>query len=236
MNRIKFFAIALIAGCILTSGTITAQEEEKESPISVGADLVNRYVFRGLDFGNSPAIQPSLEFSLGGFAIGAWGSYSFLSTPAGIEADLYASYGFDFGLSIGATDYYFPGEYLQVDGGSGEISAVRSGKYFDYGENHYFELNVNQAIKDFYVSANWGFSNMDNALYFEAGYSFKFLSAFVGAGNEVYTQSGKFNIVNVGISASKDIKMGEKFSLPVSTSVILNPNAEQIHFVFGITI
>ena len=77
---------------------------------------------------------------------------------------------------------------------------------------------------------------MDNAMYFETGYNFKFLSAFIGAGNKVYSESGNFNIVNLGISATKDIKITEKYSLPISTSVILNPNNEQIHFVFAISL
>ncbi len=51
---------------------------------------------------------------MGGFEIGGWGSYCFSSHEAA-EADLYLSYGFDFGLSIGLTDYYLPGT-----------------KYFDY--------------------------------------------------------------------------------------------------------
>ena len=35
--------------------------------VSLGADVVSRYVWRGVDFGESMSVQPSLSFSAGGF-------------------------------------------------------------------------------------------------------------------------------------------------------------------------
>lgn len=247
MKNFRTLLLAVVLAACFAPNSIKAQEEatdavvteEKSSPITIGADFVSRYIFRGLDFGTSPAIQPGIEFGIGGFYIGAWGSYAFLATPTGIEADLYAGYSFNFGLSAGITDYYFPGERLTiqaVDSSSLVIAPERDGSYFNYSENHYFELNLTQEIGDFYLAANWFFSdNMSNDLYFEAGYSFSFLDIFVGAGNEAYTTDGEFDVVNVGISASKDIKFTEKFSLPLSASLILNPDAEQLHIVFAIS-
>lgn len=241
MKTMKITFLIVLSIVFINPSNLFAQDESgsdegvKESPFSVGADLVNRYVFRGLDFGESPAIQPSFEYSNEGLTIGAWGSYAVIATPSGIEADLFVSYDFDFGLSLGVTDYYFPGERLKIEADS-VLTPIRTGKYFDYGSNHFFELNASQSIGNFYLVANWGFSNMNDALYFEAGYGFKYFDVFVGAGNEVYTADGKFNVVNVGISASKDIKITESYALPVSASVILNPDTEQLHLVFAISL
>ena len=44
---------------------------------NVSADIVSRYVWRGSDYNNSPAIQPTAEISYKNFAFGAWGSYTF---------------------------------------------------------------------------------------------------------------------------------------------------------------
>ena len=219
----------------LTFNLVKAQDTLNTSPFSFGADLVSRYIFRGLDYGDSPAIQPSFSFTKNGFTVGAWGSYAFIATPTGIEADIYASYSFDFGLSAGVTDYYFPGEKLTINPDS-TIAPVRKGTYFDYANTHYDELNVSQSVGKFNFSGNWGFHNMDNAVYFEAGYSFKWISAFVGAGNKLYTTNGKFNVVNLGITASKDINITKKYAFGLSSSVILNPEAEQIHLVFGLSL
>jgi len=40
-------------------------------------------------------------------------------------------------------------------------------------------------------------------------------------------------VVNLGITLSKEVAVNEKLSLPVSASVITNPEAEKIYFVFG---
>ncbi|MFO7864639.1 MAG: hypothetical protein R6U85_11600, partial [Salinivirgaceae bacterium] len=61
------------------------------------------------------------------------------------------------------------------------------------------------------------------------------VSAFVGAGDEVYTTDGEFGIVNVGIGASKEIKITDYFSLPLSGSVILNPESESLFMVVGVS-
>ncbi len=218
------------------TATINAQEEateEETSSISVGADLVSRYVWRGVDFGNTPCIQPGIEFATGGFSIGTWGSYGLSSNTGALEADIYAGYSFEFGLSIGVTDYYFPGESLLFDGAT--IFPIRSGAYFDYDNAHAFEANVGYEYESFSISANYMFLNGDDDLYFELGYAFENASVFVGGGNEVYTSDGEFNVCNVGISTSKDLKVSDEFTIPVSGAFIVNPDLEQVHIVFGLS-
>lgn len=218
------------------TATINAQDEateEETSSISVGADLVSRYVWRGVDFGNTPCIQPGIEFAAGGFSLGTWGSYGLSSNTGALEADLYVAYAFEFGLSVGVTDYYFPGETLISDGDT--ILPVRSGAYFDYDNEHAFEANVGYEYENFSISANYMFLNGDNDLYFELGYAFKDASVFVGGGNEAYTSDGEFNVCNVGISTSKDLKVSDEFTIPVSGAFIVNPDIEQVHIVFGLS-
>lgn len=240
MNRIKFLTIALIAGCILTSNTISAQEEvkeetttEKESLFSIGADLVSGYVWRGTKV-HGASIQPTFAFGIGGFEIGAWGAYE-IAAISGIpaEADLYASYAFDFGLSLGVTDYYYPG-------GEG---------YFEYSDTagtHAFEANLGYEIKDFYVGANYIFNKAGFAaseggdMYFELGYNFKHFSAFAGAGNgwhSTFEDNGddKFAICNIGLSTSKDIKITDNYSLPIFGSVSVNPDRKHFNIVVGVS-
>lgn len=232
MKTTIFLFIFLLS---LGGNSLKAQEAKDTSPFSFGADLVSRYIFRGLDFGNSPAIQPAFSFSKNNFTIGAWGSYAFIASPTGIEADLYASYEFDFGLSVGITDYYFPVEMLKLNPDS-SIAPVRNGTYFDYSNTHYEELNISQSLGNFTLKGNWGFHNMNNALYFEAGYKFKWIDMFLGAGNKGYTTNEKFNVVNIGITASKDISITEKYAFGISSSLILNPEAEQIHLIFALSL
>lgn len=208
----------------LVSLSFLNAQEEPESPLSVGADFVSRYVWRGLDFGNGPAVQPTIELGLGNFFLGAWGSYT-LNTSPYLEADLYAGYSFDFGLSLLFTDYYFP---------AAEFGGVTDSSYFDL-DAHSFEIGASQEIGDFYISAYY-FLNLNNDLYFEAGYSFKHFDVFLGAGNESYTSDGGFMVTNFGISTSKEIKISDAFSLPVSGAFIVNPDLQQVNIVFGFSL
>lgn len=215
--------IAILMFTVFSAG-LNAQEETV-SPISVGADLYSRYIWRGTDFGNSPAVQPNIEFAKGGFAIGAWGSYP-LNGSSYLEADLYASYSFKFGLSVIATDYYFP---------AAAFGAVTDSSYFD-GGSHTFEIGLKQNIGNFYLSGYY-WLNVNEDVYLEAGYSFTDFSLFLGAGNKVYSPgaAGDFSIVNVGISASREIKITDSFSLPISGSFIINPDLKQAHIVVGVS-
>jgi hypothetical protein len=216
----------LIATMIYSPMQVNAQEEEKSSPFRVGGDLVSAYVWRGTKYGNGPAIQPYLEVALGNLTIGGWGSYCFTSNEAA-EADLYVSYGFDFGLSLGLTDYYFPGT-----------------EYFDYSKesgSHSFEINLAYEIEGFSLSANYivneagSAGSAGNDLYFEAGYGFRYFSLFAGAGDGWHTSDGEFMICNFGISAEHDLKIMDKFSLPLSGSLIWNPEREQFNIVLGVS-
>lgn len=101
---------------------------QNESPIQFGVDLMNRYIWRGVDLGGeSPSIQPSLKYvwnskdSNHSLVLGAWGAYNFATTNQ--EADLYFTYTYKNLVSFTFTDYYFPGLY-------GNDSS--KGKYFNY--------------------------------------------------------------------------------------------------------
>ena len=236
MKKLPVFSgtIALVFACLtLNPSNLNAQEEESSSPFSTGGDLVSNYIWRGSKSGTGPAIQPYVDLTLGGFSIGSWGSYCF-TTSEGAEADLYAAYSFDFGLSLGVTDYYFPGS-----------------DYFDYSSSdtagsHGFEINLGYEIAGFSIGANYMLNEAANAgteggdLYFELGYGFKNFSIFAGAGNgwhtvESATDEADFNLCNIGISTSTEIEITEKFALPVSGSLIWNPDTEQFYIVVGVS-
>jgi len=104
----KLLAVVFI--CI--SGISFAQD----LTLSAGADVVSRYIWRGINVNDAVNIQPALTLSVSGFSVGFWGSYS-LSNDAssntfGQEVDTWLgyTYAFENGMSIGAlvTDYYFP--------------------------------------------------------------------------------------------------------------------------------
>jgi hypothetical protein len=214
----KKFVVTLSMITLLYS---VAFAEEKKGSVNAGADIVSSYLWRGTKFGNGAAFQPVLEYSRGGFSLGAWGSYGFADAQFS-EADLYVSYGFDFGLSMGFTGYYFP-----------ETS-------FFNNSNHAWEFNAGFEKSIFSLSANYmlneGAGSAGGDMYIEAGLATGPVNWFIGAGDGWHTPDGKFSVCNIGVSGSREIKLTDAYSLPVFTTVILNPKTEQFHIVFGITL
>jgi hypothetical protein len=223
-EAMKSLKISLLSFLMLVFASLTFlnAQEEKSSPFTAGADIYSNYVWRGTKFGTGPAFQPAVKFTTGGLTVGAWGSFD----AAGYtEADLFATYTFDFGLFLGVTDYYYPGL-----------------EYFDYSDtsgSHAFEINAGYAYEGLSLSANYilneagGAASAGGDMYFELAYSFSNFKLFAGAGDGWHTSDGEFALCNTGLSTSKTIEVTDKFSIPVSGSVILNPEKEQLFLVVG---
>ena len=105
MKRLLFASPLLFA---LTLSAVPA-----DAGVGFGADVVNRYVWRGTDFGNAVSVQPGMSISHGNIEIGAWSSWA-ISGGGANENDLYAS--FSSGpIGVTLTDYYFPGQDFNDD-------------------------------------------------------------------------------------------------------------------------
>jgi hypothetical protein len=233
--------ILLIIGFL--SG-INLQAQEKFG-VEAGAGIVSRYNWRGIDFGNSPAFQPSLTANYYGFQLGVWGSYTFNETASvSNEIDTWLSYSFKiYSVSVTAilTDYYFPS------------SGSRFGNYNDFDDPegagaHTLESGLSIGSESFPLtfSAFYNFYNdAGNNTYFQLDYSFNVnnygLNLFCGAtagskDNPAYYGSDKFNVINVGVKATKSIKITDNFDLPVFVVYGINPRVDQAFMVLGITL
>ena len=178
--------------------------------VTIGADVVSRYVWRGTDYGNAAAVQPSIETTIGPVALGAWGSWSISPGPAdasGNECDLYASTTVGpVGLTL--TDYFFP-----AYAGTDSLLNI---------DIHVFELSAGADVGPVSLLAAANVSgDDDNSTYLELSYG-----AFsLGLGNGGYSTDGEFAPVSLGISASRD---------NFSASYIINPDQETSFLVFGV--
>ncbi len=199
-----------------------------QTVVGAKADFVSRYIWRGIDFGNSFSIQPSLMFGSSGFEAGFWGSYPFTNTANGNEElDFSVSYSIN-SFSLLITDYYFPN------------SGIKLGKFKNPGA-HTIEAGLSYGGSGLVPISISGFVNIynddNNSMYAELTYSTKVKDVnvyfFLGGGNHIYTVSGKFNLTNIGIKTSKEIKITDSFSLPLFCSYVLNPNTEKAYLIFG---
>lgn len=236
--RTKFIALAF-ALVLLTPGASLAQT------FSLGADLMSRYVWRGYDFGESFSVQPALTFGSGGFEIGSWASYSISADGVGAtEHDLWLGYTVETdgsgSFSFGVTDYYFPA-------GADEDGSFNFFNFDGDGDGaHYIEPYASYTGPESFPLTLYGavfvHNDPDNSIYLEASVPFSVeevelgLTAGAIAGESAFYGTDGFALVNLGLSASKDLKISDALSLPVSVAYILNPDIERTYLVFGIGI
>lgn len=238
MKTIK--RILLVFVVILSISTMNAQEGKSSSSFDLGLDIQSRYVWRGIQFGgNSSSLQPYIEYSTGKFAFGAWGAYSTGGMVVGQESDLYATFNASDNLAFTLTDYFFPAE-----GGAGD--------YFKYN-GHVLELTAG------YAAGDWGFTVATNiagnsdksgvdqyqsySTYAEISYGttvgatdFGFFLGGVFLDDAGYYLTEGSGLINLGISAAKEIKITDSFSLPVNAALIVNPDAENVFLTFGFSL
>ncbi len=265
--------------CVLSlaCGKLRAQEEtvlaeselsakEGAATLNFGADLMSRYIWRGMDYGNSPAIQPNLGFAWKGLTIGAWGSYAFAKHSIQVndstiedagnysEMDLYISYTYKW-FTLMAFDYF------TVNG----LNPNEGNRYFDYNNKttaHTFELCLTfdgpesfpiQVMASTLVfgadkgkdsTGTYGFGENNNySTYFELGYKFTLkrigvdLKPFIGGIPFGSSWYGPHaGITNFGLTAKREIPVTQQYSLPVQASLITNPQAQSVFLVFGISL
>ncbi len=233
MKKVKRMMLLAVLPLLAT----TAKAQDKDFCATISADVVNQYIWRGLDVGNA-SIQPSLGLGWKGLSLTAWGSVGITEASDTKELDLTLSYATG-GFNIGITDYWF---------NTGQDPRNRYFKYDSHGTNHVFEVNVGY---DFGVaSLQWytNFAGNDGvnkdgkraySSYVEAAVPFSLAgadwSAVVGAvpyATTSYSTTG-FAVTNVSLKATKNIRVTDTFSVPIFGQVVANPCSQKAYLVLG---
>ena len=216
--------------------------------------------------GSSPSIQPFAELGIGNFVLGAWGSYSLGGLNPSQELDLYATYSLlDDMVSITVIDYFFPGEasnynYFNYDAnvtghvveGTASFNGTEKIPFSALIAINFFGADATR-ISDDPVTLNKA-DGIQYSTYLELGYAGTCKSvdieAFLGVnltnprsvdfGTGYVGETGYYGksigVVNLGVTVSREIDITNKFSLPVMASVITNPQAQKVFFVFGFSL
>lgn len=268
-NKISllFLIITWIANPAFTQEKeeVNSIEEEKTAKVTlnVGADLVSRYIWRGQNYGNSPAIQPTLSLDAFGFTLGAWGSYGLSRSTFWIddstsveenysEIDLFVAYTYKY-FTLMLTDYYVA---IPVD-------TLPGMNYFNWKNTttwHTMELTlildgpekfpiqfiastlIYGADKGKDTNGVYGYGAGNNySTYFELAYQFNIkgfgIKPFIGGipfGSSWYGPRAGIN--NIGINVRKEIPLSKKFSLPVQSNLVFNPLSKKAYLVFILTL
>ncbi|HHL43352.1 MAG TPA: hypothetical protein ENJ42_07040 [Hellea balneolensis] len=246
-------ALLPVALPLLVIGSSTYAFAEDIS-VSVSVDAVSEYVFRGVTLAGT-AVQPGVEFSTGGFTLGAWTSLAIgdESIAFGDELDLYAGYSFDLSdtisADIGATLYHYPqlgGLFdLGTDTGDASTFEIYAGLGFDAplapSVTAYYDLNLKALTLEaggeysfplaektsFDVGATAGAVLVDGGTDYQYG-------QLSGAFSYGFTDTTSAYIgINLGLS-SEDTFTDTKFDI-LDPSTIDAPDNSSVWFGIGIS-
>jgi len=247
-----FFLFILLMNNSIKSQNIAESDTSKSQlKLNIAADIVSSYVWRGTDYGNSPAIQPTLSLVYKNFEAGCWGSIA--SNGFYKEIDLFAKYTYKkFALTF--TDYYVPSV-----NGTPSSADPRFFTYKDKTTAHSFEASLLfkggekfplWLLGGVYFYGNdkrWGYDAQKDfdektyySSYFEAGYTFAVkensIDIVMGITPSAGAYGNKSGLVNMGISGCRKIKISESFELPLKASLYFNPQSSSAFFILGITL
>ena len=205
--------------------------------VFLNADFVSNYIWRGSKLSNA-AVQPTIGFNWKGLTLSAWGSTEFRNKNNEIDLNLEYEYK---NLTLYVYNYF--NQY--------EDEPINYFNYSSHSTGHTFEVGAGYVLSEsFPLSISWyttfaGNDYRENekrawSSYCELSYPFsiKDVNLSVEAGFTPWKgmYSNKFNVVNVGLSATKDIKITSNFSLPIFGKLIANPYEEKLYFVFGVSL
>jgi hypothetical protein len=215
-------------------------------PVTLGVDLVSRYVWRGLAFSDTPCLQPWAGVSVAGFALGTWGSFAFApsagdeggSTLTEVDLSLARSLELRRGtITATLSDYHYPSggityfEFADDGTGSHTVDACVAYRGPDglplglCGSVNVYNDDQHAA----YVEANWPFT---------AGATEISLVAGAAMGKSVWYDVDKngVHVIQAAVIASKPLKISEAFAPTLKVSWILNPYRERVILVAALSL
>lgn len=247
MKKIIYTMLCLIAFSMPNiAQVIESDENDNGMYTDLGADFFSSYVWRGMQIDASPNIQGWGEFGIFGLKAGIWASSNFNGTFS--ETDFYVGYDIgNFGVSL--TDYFI---------GNDNFFSFKKEETIHVGElilnytiSESFPLQISAGlvvygddfkIDSYDLNGDPVFSDKKNySNYFELTYPLTVGNTEIGfiiggtASESYFLGSDDAAIINTGISLAKEIRITDKYSLPISFSFTVNPHTESIYSVFGIS-
>lgn len=241
-NNVLVIACALLLG--MSSMTPLCAQERGNWSMTVGADAVSHYLWRGMELGG-PSIQPSAYFDYeeGDWAVslGLWGTKSVFKNRYGehyneLDLSVEASWRT---LTLSLSDYG-EGEYF---------GPWQEGHFLDLGLSWTLSENIPLTLS-WYSIVNQTFEgSMDGGgfdwaaafpSYVEAAYDFSVsaidFSVAVGLwpyASPYYENEG-FGVCNLNLSAGHEFEFNHGGTLPVAAQIMYNPTWNE--FFWGVSV
>ncbi len=227
----KSFRIIALGLLMMIPFMTKAQDKLK---VNGKIDFASDYIWRGAYQNSGFSVQPTLGLAYKNFSLSAWGSQSLTKADGAQEFDINLSYSFNrFCLTL--TDYWWNGI---------------TNPYGDYKNDHHFEASLMYTFGEKCpLTLGWAtmFAGSDDndegeraySTYISASYVFNCpaeisLTPAVGFTpwkGMYYAEKAGFT--DISLKASKSIKLGERFSLPIFVQAIASPFFDKTYLIAG---
>ena len=217
------------------------QEAKSQINVDLNSTITSRHYWRGIMVSNSVNYEGDLVLHAKDFSFGAWGGYAFDNTYS--EFDFHMAWQISDRLSFSVWDLYASRDRCSID----------DYNYFDFDRkstNHLLDASVNYVVGEkFPLKISWSTmlwgrdldakGNQNYSSYLEVGYPLVTGATNINlfAGLNIFensTYGEHTNIVNMGLTATKKIKLTENFQIPVWGTIAINPEAESANLIFGL--
>ena len=234
---------ASILGTAMTfSSAVSAQEKVT---VNGHTDLVNNYVWRGMDQNSGFSVQPTLGLSYKGLTLSAWGSQSLTNNAERDVQELDINFGYSIGgISATLTDYWWGGLHNPY----GYYRQGPSDNPIDGG--HHFEATVAYSFGDrLPLTLSWStwFDGADlctdshkrcYSTYVSASYDIACpadvsLTPSIGFTPWKGYYHDKAAFTDISLKASKRIGISDKISMPLFVQTIASPIHDHVYIVAG---
>lgn len=255
--------LALVLAAVFSTGAYAQFDDDDEDflpsepsiSFNGGTDIASAYLWRGQVLLNSANFQPYLTFNAGIFSVGLWNMTDFSGKFK--EFDMYMS------LTAGQVTFTVTDYYSQYGLDDPNAEQPVFGDWYAHSTAHSLEFSTDwESEFGLDASANVIFYGADKrdweededeamknaySTYLELGYTatvkevdFRpFVGMTFGRTTWYGDCSGEHegpNVVNLGFSVSHEIKITDKFSLPVYATFGYNPQLNDAAALAGFTI
>ncbi len=237
--------LILALGAMTLPASISAQDK---FTVNGNIDLVNNYVWRGMDQNSGFSVQPMLGFTYKGFSLSAWGSQSLTNNADRDVQELDINLGYSInGISITITDYWWGGLHNPygyykhgpadnpVDGGHHFEATVA----YNFGEKVPLSLSWSTwfAGADLHTSTD----KRCYSTYISASYNITCLNDIMLSPSIGFTPwkgyyHEKAAFTDISLKATKNATIPDKISIPLFVQIIASPVNDHVYLVAGVGI
>ena len=244
MKKMNMFMVVCAAAMMLPT---TAFAQDKFT-VSGNIDVVNNYVWRGMDQNSGFSVQPTLSLSYKGFLLSAWGSQSITNNADRDVQELDINLGYSIGgFTATLTDYWWGGlhnPYGYYKQGPAD-NPVDGGHHFEATVAYGFgdKLPLTLAWSTWFAGADIRtesdkrcYSSYINASYEIACPADVTLTPAIGFTPWKGYYHDKAAFTDISLKASKALVLSDKFSLPIFVQAIASPINDHVYLVAGVGI